>query len=1715
MGSGGALVLGQEQDSINGGFVPSEIHRGSYFDLAIYNTAWDQATVAAHSGRPTVDRADRIAHWDFNSMAGGVVSDQEGLRDLTLTTIAPDGSWISGNASALGSAWGLSVAENAANGTQVARITAIDFDAPGSLTYSVQNNAGGRFAIDSTTGIVTVADGTLLNFESATSHSITVRATDQGGLTYDELFTISVTDVNEAPIATHDSPTILRGLAQTINVLSNDSDSDGNTLTITHLLDPSAPGIPIAIAAGTPVTLASGVVVQLQANGTFLVTNPVGGPDSTTFDYTISDGNGLSATATVSLSVLDLDMVEQVNGPIFRNGDGNFVVPIRVSLTNSGAISVASPQIRKLLSSDFGSYFHSVSNISLNTSGVLQGTAPTLDAAFNGSTTTSMLQGGNLAPNDTVVVTMDVIVKNAASVMPNLINPSFFTGTNLSGMPLPYSLDALAGSQSFTGAFNDTAPAAWDGTFSLNITRVGSGTVTRPSSISMSLPWTHTDDSGNNLVFGERSFASIQGSMTAGNPNDYTFNYDFSGLVNGYLPAGTSIWFSDVDNAGQEYVRISGLIAGGTGQSPFLTPLAQSGTGTPAAFSYNSTTGLYSLDAVAPNNGLLQGFVTTHNLTSLSIQAPHLDVVNSTSYSFFLAAPSDGSVELSTQAHSNNTVNGVTIIERADTGNTHESSNPGTLGDSGGRSDATRISIPMIEVQQSAATPVRETSWNPGHFDVTYDITVSNAGLNTLENLTLAQNFASQLGAAFVRIVPQGGSPVAILASNASDNPGLNVSYDGGTTNANLFDGSPSQLGLTQSLTLRVVVEINPYAVGAIRDGITGDGNGDFETQAYATAIETRYGATITDLSDNPANAINADANGDGNPDDATGIRPTLPTAAPDTLTTAEDTTLSTNVITANGIDLDPNGDTLTIQSATLDLNGDGTQDVLSLGIPTPVISNGQSIGVLTLSANGSLIFVPATDYYGNVPRITYVVNDGNGNTDSTTIDISVTSVNDAPVGVNDVATAIEAGGVANATAGTNPTGNVLTNDTDVDAGDTKTVIGVSAGVQPLGASPVSTPISGTYGSITIAANGSYTYTVDNNNPTVQALRTSANTLTDTFTYTMRDTAGLTSTTQITVTIQGANDAPVLRQSTGAFVKHFSGSGEEIATPAGETDLLLNSFLAGDQRIGQNWVNPGGTKGVAYLRDAQGTFTGEWVAVWSDNGSGDDQGIFLQKFAADGSKIGTSLLVNTTTSSSQRSATVVALADGGFVVGWTSAHDGTGAYARIYENNLTARQVAGSTSEFRLHQSSTPAGFEQGINLVAMQDGGFTASWSVSTTVWTPTGQRFDANGTRIGGEFPIHLYGYTQYETVGFDLGNQGMVYFWMGWAADGNADVAGQYYSFGPDGTPDPVGASIRINQTSAGVQGAPSAAYLGGNKFIVTWHDPAFPHGLNSEIYGRFVELNEFGALIPQGNDFQINQYALGTQSRANVAALLDQNGQPDGRFAVSWMSQGQDGSGWGVFARIYSSSGEPLGAEFQVASDVVGDQAWPTVVATPAGGFAVSWTGIDDLASAALVESNAALSAQGTLSISDPDQGDLLQIAVTNVSASGQTTGLTSNHAALLAMLTTDQTTHPGGQSPISLHWSFHSGTEAFDYLLSGETLQLVYTISVTDSSTVTTEQQVTITVSGTQEAPVATPDTAVAFAHCVNPMAIEDTKARSKISRQLGTRSLPEPKAPHR
>jgi hypothetical protein len=88
---------------------------------------------------------------------------------------------------------GGSVRGHAANGTHVGTVTGADPDAGNILSYLLLDDAGGRFAIGATTGLLTVKDGTLLDDAAAHSWNIGVRTTDQGGLFYDEAFTVTAT----------------------------------------------------------------------------------------------------------------------------------------------------------------------------------------------------------------------------------------------------------------------------------------------------------------------------------------------------------------------------------------------------------------------------------------------------------------------------------------------------------------------------------------------------------------------------------------------------------------------------------------------------------------------------------------------------------------------------------------------------------------------------------------------------------------------------------------------------------------------------------------------------------------------------------------------------------------------------------------------------------------------------------------------------------------------------------------------------------------------------------------------------------------------------------------------------------------------------------------------------------------------------------------------------------------------------------------------------------------------------------------------------------------------------------------------------------------------------------------------------------------------------------------------------------------------------------
>ena len=96
-----------------------------------------------------------------------------------------------------------SVDENSANGIVIGTLSTTDPDATDLHTYTLLDDAGGRFGINGNQ--LVVANGALLDYETTSSYNITVRARDTGNLTYDESFAININNVPEAELRVTDT----------------------------------------------------------------------------------------------------------------------------------------------------------------------------------------------------------------------------------------------------------------------------------------------------------------------------------------------------------------------------------------------------------------------------------------------------------------------------------------------------------------------------------------------------------------------------------------------------------------------------------------------------------------------------------------------------------------------------------------------------------------------------------------------------------------------------------------------------------------------------------------------------------------------------------------------------------------------------------------------------------------------------------------------------------------------------------------------------------------------------------------------------------------------------------------------------------------------------------------------------------------------------------------------------------------------------------------------------------------------------------------------------------------------------------------------------------------------------------------------------------------------------------------------------------------------
>ena len=179
----------------------------------------------------------------------------------------------------------------------------------------VSISAGGFVTLASGARVTLNGDGTLrydqqgafdsLNDGQTATETFAYTISDGQGGTDTATVTLTINGVtdNQGPVAVNDSGTVTEDAALSGNVLTNDTDADGDSLTVTAVNGQAG-------AVGNQITLSSGALVTLNANGSYdydqngaFDTLATGQSGSDSFSYTVSDGNGGTDTATVNITI--------------------------------------------------------------------------------------------------------------------------------------------------------------------------------------------------------------------------------------------------------------------------------------------------------------------------------------------------------------------------------------------------------------------------------------------------------------------------------------------------------------------------------------------------------------------------------------------------------------------------------------------------------------------------------------------------------------------------------------------------------------------------------------------------------------------------------------------------------------------------------------------------------------------------------------------------------------------------------------------------------------------------------------------------------------------------------------------------------------------------------------------------------------------------------------------------------------------------------------------------------------------------------------------------------------------------------------------------------------------------------------------------------------------------------------------------------------------
>ncbi|HWI81867.1 calcium-binding protein [Ramlibacter sp.] len=221
---------------------------------------------------------------------------------------------------------------------------------------------------------------------------------------------------------------------------------------------------------------------------------------------------------------------------------------------------------------------------------------------------------------------------------------------------------------------------------------------------------------------------------------------------------------------------------------------------------------------------------------------------------------------------------------------------------------------------------------------------------------------------------------------------------------------------------------------------------------------------------------------------------------------------------------------------------------------------------------------------------------------------------------------------------------------------------------------------------------------------------------------------------------------------------------------------------------------------------------GGWLVTWTSYQDGSSNGVYAQRFDGSGAPVGAETRVNTTTADSQEVPAVAALGDGGYVVAWGSyGQDGSGYGIYAQRFDVAGTPVAGET-----RVNTTTAGDQWNPSVAALADGGYLVTWAAGDIY----AQRFDHTGAPVGGEARLtSSTGGHALDPGVAAMSDGGCVVTWQWQSADASdTNVYAQRY----DSSGAPVGAEMQIDNPPSSFQSAPAVAALAEGGFAVTWWD-----------------------------------------------------------------------------------------------------------------------------------------------------------------------------------------------------------------------------------------------------------------------------------------------------